>query len=160
MGKDKYAVGEGYSLVDAHMALLRAFQAQKALLRPYGSSLGLACGQPRVISYLAVHERATQREMASFFGMDPAAVSRMLDALEKGGFVTVEANPGDRRTKRLRLTDSGRALVMPWEERCAEIDETMLDGFTDEERESFIGYLERARKNMVARRAEEAGVRE
>ena len=49
---------------------------------------------------------------------------------------------------------------MPWEERCAEIDEAMLDGFTDEERESFIGYLERVRKNLVARRAEEAGVRE
>ena len=32
MEEKKLAVGEGYSLVDMHMALLRALQAQKALL--------------------------------------------------------------------------------------------------------------------------------
>lgn len=160
MENEKLAVGEGYSLVDTHMALLRAFQAQRALLRPYGSSLGLAQGQPRIISYLAAHEHATQREMAGFFGMDPASVSRMLDALERGGFVTAEENPGDRRTKRLTLTEAGRAVVEPWDARCAEVDEAMLDGFTPEERASFMDFLERARTNLAARREREAAANE
>ena len=159
MEEKKLAVGEGYSLVDMHMALLRALQAQKALLRPYGAKLGLAQGQPRIVSYLAAHEHATPREMAEFFGMDPASVSRMVDALVRAGFVTVEENPADRRTKRMALTEAGRAVVAPWGARCAEVDEAMLVGFTAEERARFMDYLERARHNLAVFRGSEASDR-
>ncbi len=150
-------VGEGYSLVDAHMALVRALQAQKALLKPFRSTLGLTTGQPRVISYLAVMGSATQREIADYLSMDPAQVCRILDVLEKNGFVTTSANPADRRTKKTELTDAGRACVRPWDERCHEVDEAMLAGFSDTEREQFMDYLERARVNLVAKCAEERG---
>ncbi len=152
----KLEVGEGYSLVDVHMALLRAMQAQKALLRPFGASLGLATGQPRVVSYLAAHESATQREIAEFLAMDPASVCRMLEALEKNGFVTTAENPTDRRTKLIKLTEAGRACVEPWDARCYEVDEAMLSGFNETEREQFMDFLERARVNLVAKRKEEA----
>ncbi len=150
-------VGEGYSLVDAHMALVRALQAQKALLKPFRSTLGLTTGQPRVISYLAVMGSATQREIADYLSMDPAQVCRILDALEKNGFVTTSANPADRRTKKTELTEAGQACVRPWDERCHEVDEAMLAGFSATEREQFMDYLERARVNLVAKRAEEKG---
>lgn len=156
----KLAVGEGYSLVDAHMALLRTMQAQRALLRPFGASLGLATGQPRVISYLAAHDSATQREIADYLSMDPASVCRMLDSLEKNGFVTTAQNPADRRTKRIALTDAGRACVEPWDRRCLEIDEAMLDGFSEQECEQFMDYLERARVNLVEKRRQEASAHE
>lgn len=160
MEEKKLAVGEGYSLVDMHMALLRALQAQKALLRPYGAKLGLAQGQPRIVSYLAAHEHATQREMAEFFGMDPASVSRMVDALVRAGLVTVEENPADRRTKRMALTRRPAcAVVAPWDARCAEVDEAMLVGFTAEERARFMDYLERARHNLAVFRGSEASDR-
>ncbi len=150
-------VGEGYSLVDAHMALVRALQAQKALLKPFRSTLGLTTGQPRVISYLAVMGSATQREIADYLSMDPAQVCRILDALEKNGFVTTSANPADRRTKKTELTEAGQACVRPWDERCHEVDEAMLAGFSATEREQFMDYLERARVNLVAKCAEEKG---
>ncbi len=150
-------VGEGYSLVDAHMALVRALQAQKALLKPFRSTLGLTTGQPRVISYLAVMGSATQREIADYLSMDPAQVCRILDALEKNGFVTTSANPADRRTKKTELTEAGQACVLPWDERCHEVDEAMLAGFSATEREQFMDYLERARVNLVAKCAEEKG---
>ncbi len=156
----KLAVGEGYSLVDAHMALLRTMQAQKALLRPFGASLGLATGQPRVISYLVAHESATQREIAEYLSMDPASVCRMIDALEKNGFVTTAENPADRRTKRIALTEAGRACVEPWDRRCLEVDDAMLSGFSDEEREQFMDLLERARANLVAKRKQEEAAHE
>lgn len=148
MEERRLAVGEGYSLVDTHMALLRAFQAQRALLRPFGSRLGLAQGQPRIISYLAAHEHATQREMAEFFGMDPASVSRMLDALERGGYL--ESVPGrDRRYRSLALTEYGRETVRCWDIECHRVDEVMLKGFTPEERAQFDNLLDRARCNIT-----------
>ena len=79
----------------------------------------------------------------------------MIDALEKNGFVTTAENPADRRTKRIALTEAGRACVEPWDRRCLEVDDAMLSGFSDEEREQFMDLLERARANLVAKRKQE-----
>ena len=73
--------------------------------------------------------------------------------------MTVEENPADRRTKRMALTEAGRAVVTPWDARCAEVDEAMLAGFTAEERARFMDYLERARHNLVVFRGSEASDR-
>ncbi len=158
MEEKKLAVGEGYSLVDMRMALLRALQPRRCS-GPTGQSSGLRRASPRIVSYLVAHEHATQREMAEFFGMDPASVSRMVDALVRAGLVTVEENPADRRTKRMALTEAGRAVVAPWDARCAEVDEAMLVGFTAEERARFMDYLERARHNLAVFRGSEASDR-
>ena len=68
--------------------------------------------------------------------------------------VGAKAGPTD-----LDLTEAGRAVVRPWDERCAHIDEVMLSGFSDEEREQFASLLERARQNLTACRESEASRR-
>ena len=139
--------GAGSSLCDFHMKLYRAFHAQRACLRPFATHLGLGSGQPKLLSYIAAHGSCTQRELAEFFEIDPAAVSRMLDLLEKEGFISCRPAT-DRRTKVTELTDRGQAAIILWDERCAEVEVAMLDGFTPEQRELFGSYLERARANM------------
>ena len=44
----------GRSLHDPHMLLYRAFHAQRSCLRSAMTELGLASGQPKYLSYLAV----------------------------------------------------------------------------------------------------------
>lgn len=146
----------GTSLTDAHMGIVRAFHAQRAHLRPTGAELGLGPGQPKLLSYLAVKGTATQREMAGYFGIDAAAVSRMLDVLERGGFVTSTAKPNDRRAKELALTDRGRATVAAWDACCAQVEARMFRGFTAEERSQFQGFLERVIGNLTAPESGEA----
>lgn len=137
----------GRSLRDPHMLLYRALHAQRSCLRSAMADLGLAFGQPKYLSYLAANGSATQRELADYFLVDPAAVSRALDALEQGGFLTTEP-ASDRRTKKISLTQRGAEIASTWDVCCDEIDEAMLKGFSAEERKIYANLLTRARKNL------------
>lgn len=139
----------GRSLRDPHMLLYRALHAQRSCLRASMADLGLAFGQPKYLSYLAANGSATQRELADYFLVDPAAVSRALDALERGGFLTTEP-ADDRRTKRIRLTPRGLEVAAAWDERCDEVDEAGLAGLTSEERATYERLLLRVRENLEA----------
>lgn len=143
---------EGGSLYDMHTYVLRAFYAQRTLLRPYGDALGLGPGQPKVITYLAQHGTSTQRDIAAYFAVDAAAVSRMLDALARKGLVTMAPVETDRRAKAVTLTEAGREAVRAWDERCAEVEQIMLDGIDEAERVQLAELLERVRANLVAAR--------
>ena len=131
-----------------HMLLYRAFHAQRACLRPWRTGLGLGPGQPKLIDYLARSGPCSQRQLASYFEIDPAAVCRMLDSLEKGGFVLRRAGPNDRRTGSVELTDKGRSASQAWQSACREMERQMLRGFSAQEAAQFADYLRRARENL------------
>ena len=75
-------------------------------------------------------------------------MSRMVDSLEKGGFITRRPNVENRRCNSIELTEKGHRADETWRERCREMEELMLDGFSAEERERFAGYLSRAYRNL------------
>ena len=131
-----------------HMLLYRAFHAQRSLLRPRLRELGLGPGQPKLLSYLAQHGACSQKELADHFELDPAAVSRMLDALQRGGFLTRRPDETCRRRERAELTDAGREVYRLWDAACRGMEEKMLLGFSPEERDRFADYLLRAWQNL------------
>ena len=132
------------------MLLFRASHAQKQLMHPYMASIGLGTGQPKLLSYLAENGSCTPRELADFYELDPAGVSRMLDALERKGFVSFAPHADDRRCKVVSLTREGERVARAWNAACAEEARAMLDGFTPDEREAFADYLRRAHANLRA----------
>ena len=73
----------------------------------------------------------------------------MVDSLEKGGFITVEADGSNRRRNLLTVTDRGLEAADAWMAKRAQVEEIMLRGFSSEEREAFSAYLTRARPNYV-----------
>ncbi len=130
-----------------HMRVYRLFHAQRSYLRPMLAELGLGAGQPKLLTYLVDHGPCQQKELADYFEIDPAAVCRMLDALERNGFL-VRAAGDDRRSGRVELTDAGRRAQQAWRARCGRLEQAMLRGFTDEERRTFAAYLSRAYRNL------------
>lgn len=137
-----------------HILLYRAFHAQRNILRPCMRQLGLGAGQPKIVVYLDEHGPCRQRDLADYFEVDPAAISRMLESLEKGGFVTVAADENHRRCNLVKATERGRQAGQAWLEKCAQAEEIMLQGFAPEEREAFRDYLIRARDNFANWREE------
>ena len=101
-----------------HMLLYRAFHAQRAALRPHMAELGLGPGQPKLLSYLAAHGPSRQKQLADYFDVDPAAVSRMVEGLRRGGFVTTRPDEGSRRYELVELTEQGREARAAWAEHC------------------------------------------
>lgn len=131
-----------------HMLLYRAFHAQRNALRPHLGELGLGAGQPKVLGYLIRNGASRQRQLAEYCEIDPAAISRMLDSMQKGGFVTRQADEENRRCERIQVTDRGRAAYEAWQGFCGEMEQQMLAGFTEEERAQFADYLGRAYRNL------------
>ena len=131
-----------------HMLLYRAFHAQRGVLGPYLDGLGLRFGQPRVLGYLLRNGASRQRELADYYEVDPAAVSRMLDSLQRGGFVSREADGANRRCERIQITERGRTAYTAWQAICREMEGRMVDGFTEEERARFADYLIRVHRNL------------
>mgnify|MGYP002564153225 CR=1 FL=1 len=133
-----------------HMLLFRAFHARRSYLGPSLKELGFGSGQPKLVDYLDRRGPCRQRELSDYFEVDPAAVSRMLDALERGGFVARRPDQTRRRRDLVEITDKGRQAHELWEERCQEMENVMLSDFTAEEREQFCDYLARAHRNLRA----------
>lgn len=142
------AAPEGRSLTDMHMLLFRAYHAQTNYLRPRMAKAGLGPGQPKLLSYLAVHGPSAQRAIAKAFEVDGATVSRMLESLQKGGFVTVLRGT-DARTREAALTEKGREALKAWEHACDEETEIMLSGITAEEQEMLARSLEQIHRNLA-----------
>ena len=105
-----------------HMLLYRAYHAQSNYLRPYLGEIGLEIGQPKLINYLAKYGPCRQRELANFFEIDSAAVSRMIDSLEKGGFVTRKIDEESRRSNLIALTDNGYEVQKKWQNHCRNME--------------------------------------
>lgn len=141
----------GFSLTDLHMRMNMAHHMQKSRLHTRAAALGLGPGQPRMLSYIGVHAPCTRADLAAHYRIDPAAVTRMLDALERNGFIaSVPARPGaDRRKKAVELTERGRATLGLWDVACAQADEIMTEGFTPAERAQLSDLLERVCRNLA-----------
>lgn len=131
-----------------HMLLYRAFHAQHNALRPHLTRLGLGSGQPKILGYLSRNGASSQRQLADYYDVDPAAVCRMLDNLQKGGFVTRRPDSTDKRRDLIELTAAGRSAYAQWQSCCLDMEERMLRGFTPQERACFSDYLTRAYQNL------------
>lgn len=63
-----------------------------------------------VLNKLSEEDGISQRELSLRSEKDPTNVTRILDQLERKGWVRREANPEDRRSFRTYVTESGRRL--------------------------------------------------
>ena len=131
-----------------HILLYRAFHAQRNFLRPSLAELGLGAGQPKVLDYLAARGPCCQRQLADYFDVDPANISRMVESLERGGFVVRRCGGDGRRREVVAATEKGTEISRRWRERCREAEEVQLRGFTSEERARFADYLARSYRNL------------
>lgn len=78
-----------------------------ARLRPFGLS------QARwqvLLKLLRANQPLAQCDLALRIGIEPASLVRLLDVLQQEGLVVRDADPVDRRSKLVSLTDAGRAL--------------------------------------------------
>ena len=83
-------------------------------------------------------------------GMSKQTLNSALRRLEEEGTIVLQADSG--RRKRVCLTDSGKALSRETVYRLIEIENSIYETWTQEERDSYIGltqrYLEAFEKGM------------
>lgn len=106
-------------------------------LRPYG----LTNGQFSLLMSLNRPEPATMGPVAKLLAMDRTTLTAALKPLERRALVEVAADPKDRRSRHLILTETGRALlaqaVPAWRATQNDIEALLAAA----EAESFRGEL-------------------
>jgi DNA-binding MarR family transcriptional regulator len=72
---------------------------------------GVTVAQWNVLVTVYHGQATTTAGVALFIGIDPGAVSRLVDRLADKGLITRSPDPQSRRRLQLSLTEAGRALV-------------------------------------------------
>ncbi|MEH7047295.1 MarR family transcriptional regulator [Bacillus thuringiensis] len=70
---------------------------------------------------------ATGIELAEYLGITKQAVSKMVDYLEKSGYVMRKAHPTDKRGKIIVLTEKGWLVVQAKEKILTEIEQRWIE---------------------------------
>ncbi|MGB3556006.1 MAG: MarR family transcriptional regulator [Jannaschia sp.] len=92
----------------------RAQRAARVLARRFDAAFrpfALTNGQFSLLMSLNRPEPPTISDVAPFLGMDRTSLTAMLKPLERRGLLSVAVDRKDRRGRRLRLTEEGRALL-------------------------------------------------
>lgn len=90
-------------------------RAARATARRYDDALrplGLTSGQFSLLMSLNRVEPPTMGDVASLLAMDRTTLTANLKPLERRGLVELAVDPEDRRSRRLSLTDAGRAQLI------------------------------------------------
>lgn len=109
---------------------------------------GLYFGQPPILKYLKEHKNATQKEIADFLHVSPPSVANSVKRMEESGLIMRVADKKDARCNNLKLTKKGAELSEYADKLFEVVDEVSFEGFTDEEIDLVISFLQRMTENI------------
>jgi DNA-binding MarR family transcriptional regulator len=105
--------------------------------------LGLTSSQIGVILLLWFERARTPNEMSRVLSYDTGSMTRMLDRLEKKGFLVRQRSQSDRRVVELALTAQGRDAAQQLPDLIATVMTEQLRGFAPEEVTTLVHLLRR-----------------
>ena len=85
-----------------------AWAKSTALYTKAASALGIGYPEMMVLYALDTMGKRTQKQIAENFGMQKQTVHTVVSALQRKGYLLLEASGGDKREKRIVLTESGK----------------------------------------------------
>lgn len=92
----------------------------------------------------------SQQQLADQMQKDKNSVTKLVDALERKGFVVREQNRQDRRSNTLVLTEKAEGLKHGAKQKGISILDEMLVGISEEELRSFLLTLHKLNRNMTS----------
>jgi DNA-binding MarR family transcriptional regulator len=123
---------------------LAAQRAARRLARRFDAALkpfGLTNGQFSLMVALNQPEPPPIGRLVPFLGMDPSTLTAAVKPLARRGLLEVEPDPQDRRSRRLRITPEGVALmrqaVAVWRAEHAALDAELPEGLPDRLRQGL-----------------------
>ena len=128
--------------------MIRVNKMHRAMIDMQTKDIGIHRTQHRILIRLDREGTLpSQRELADGLGITPAAVTVALKKIEGDGYI--ERTLGhDTRFNEIKITEKGRELLDRTHELFFAVDSAMFEGFSDEELDTYISYLERMQRNI------------
>jgi DNA-binding MarR family transcriptional regulator len=104
---------------------------------------GLHGGQLAVLGALADKGEMSQRQLGEVAQIEKSSLVLFLDALEAGGWVKRDIDPGDRRAHAVRLTEKGAAKFRKLGPALKGVQDRFLSPLTVAERVKLVDLLQR-----------------
>jgi DNA-binding MarR family transcriptional regulator len=111
-------------------------------------SLGLYRGQPSMLRALWAQDGMTHTELAAGLNRNPATITKMVQRMEKAGFVQRRTDSRDERVSLVYLTDAGRDIKTAVENVWSAFEARTLAGLSEQERAELSRLLLRICQNL------------
>lgn len=140
----------------AQINLLNVFH--RVLIHGAASDKGMHFGQPPVLEFIQDHPGCTQREIADHLRVSPPSIATSVKRMQRAGLLKKQADEEDMRRTRLFLTPKGEGAVGECRAAFDQVDQRMLAGFSEEEQQTLLDYLERMTENLSGKREADPGL--
>src|SRR4051812_39461855 len=110
----------------------------------------LTIPQYQLLEPLLAGDALSVRDLAEQAGVQPPSATRMLDGLERAGFVTRSPSPRDRRMVDVRLTDEGRRVVRSRRKQIDEWRRRLYEALPEADRAEAARLLRRLTEALEA----------
>ncbi|WP_420103316.1 MarR family winged helix-turn-helix transcriptional regulator [Bosea sp. (in: a-proteobacteria)] len=124
----------------------------RALFDERARNMGLTLARARLLVELARHDGPIQSDLAEILEIEQPTLVRLLDGLERSGMIERRAVEGDRRARRVFLTELARAQAQDVLALLGEIRALVLKDSPDQALEAALGVLRQASRNIAAGR--------
>ena len=103
-----------------------------------------------IIAFLACNKGKDvfQKDVEREFDVTRSTASKVIDLMEQKGLVTREKVPCDARLKKLVLTQKAQELSELFEKDRLLLEETLTQGFDDEEKIILCDFITRMNNNL------------
>ena len=134
--------GAGFLLTDSARLLRKLIDRR---LQP----LGLSRAQWSVLAILSNHEGVSQSQISQELEIEKSTAWRLIDQVEKSGWIERRPIPGDRRLWSIHLTDQARQLLVEIERVIMHAREDMLRGLSEEQQNTLTDLLRTVKLNLA-----------
>ncbi len=134
--------GIGFLLTDAARLLRKLIDRR---LQP----LGLTRAQWSVLAILSNRDGLSQSDLAEELEIEKSTAGRLIDHVEKSGWIERRPIPGDRRFWGVYLTANARPLIDQVEKIILNTRREMLDGLLPEQQRHTMEALQAVKANLA-----------
>jgi len=128
--------------------LRRVMHDSMGYMRAKLENFGLYRGQPKMLFMLNKEDGLTKKELAQKFEVAAPTITKMVERLEKKGFIHTRKDEKDRRITRVYIGDQGRNVVKDLISFHDEASEIYFKDMTEEEVETLNTLLKKVKSNI------------
>ena len=113
------------------------------------NNIGATAEQWGLLNTIMANPGLTQSAIAELSLKDKTNITRMLDVLERNGFIERKNDDTDRRTYRIYITPAGEALIKKIVPVAQKVNRISSAGITEKEMEVFFNVISKINNNLT-----------